>query len=80
MALIGIDGPNDGGVGGSIAHAPAGHGIGFGKTVDDDAAFLHLFGNAGNAEVGLARIGELFINFIGNDVKVLPAGQVGQSL
>ena len=47
-----------------IAHAPAGHGEGLGKAVENDGVVAHAL-NGGNAVVR-ARVGQLRVDFIGN--------------
>ena len=47
-----------------VANAPAGHGVGFGKTVEQQRAFLHAR-KRGERDM-LAFVSQISVNFIGN--------------
>ena len=59
----------------AIAEPPAGHGIGFGKAVDDDRALEHA-GQGGDGR-DVAVVAEAGIDFVGHDPAVARAGRPG---
>ena len=63
-------------VGQGIADAPACHGIGLGKAVQQDGAVLHLR-QPGKADMPLAAVGQVTVDFIGNYNQVMLYGKAG---
>ena len=56
---------------GTVAEAPAGHGIGFGKTVDDDGAVAKR-----RRDVMVALVGDALVDFVADEDKVAAFGEV----
>ena len=59
-----------------VADAPAGHGVGFGETVEKKGALFHP-GQSGEADVRFAAIREVAVNFIGDDDEIVRFGEAG---
>ena len=60
----------------SVTDAPARHGVGLGKTVEENGALLHA-GQGGESGVGKAAIGQIPVNFIRNDDEIVLLGESG---
>ena len=61
--------------GGHVTETPAGHGEGLGETVDRNGAAADFFRDGSHGEMPRAVVNQLFINFVGDQVKVSLARQ-----
>ena len=78
VALNGVDGFGDLLRRGSVAQTPAGHRIGLGEAVDGDGVIVDILAQGSDADVLIAAIDQLLIDFVGQDDDAFTDGDVGQ--
>jgi len=80
VALQHVDGGSDFLRSGGVTEAPAGHGVGFGETVDGDGEVGDFLAEGSDGDVGLVGVNEFFVDFVGQDEDVFAHGDVGDGL